>query len=238
MNSYAVIRYTVSKQDNYVDVNVRMFSNDAIKMYKLCFNSTNKGQLLGQTAFGTQELENDDTEFCYHKWLGFDKGLCILNKGTYGGSSDNGEIRISLLRTPVYTGHPIYDRPIARRDRFNDHIDMGERVFDFRLIPYSDGIDLLAEDFNLSSYTLAFFPAGEGEKVSHNVVLDSATVLLSSYRRDKNRILVRFYNTQNTENTASVKVDGVNITMEFTPYEVKTYVIENGNIKETDMLGR
>ena len=61
-NSYAVVTYSVSKQNNYVNIHIKTFINDVSTMYKLCFDAAEGGNFLGQTAFGTQQLENDGTE--------------------------------------------------------------------------------------------------------------------------------------------------------------------------------
>ena len=40
-----------------------------------------------------------------------------MNKGTYGGSADGNIMNLSLIRTSVYSAHPIMDRDITEHDR-------------------------------------------------------------------------------------------------------------------------
>ena len=75
-----------------------MLSNNSSRFYKLSFNSTFESpEFYGQTAFGKEKLRADSNEAVYQKWCGIfnsEKGLAVLNKGTYGGSVDGSNLHI------------------------------------------------------------------------------------------------------------------------------------------------
>lgn len=227
--SYAVVTYTLPKFDDYVDIHIKMQSNDANRMYKLAFLPDVKdGKFVGQTMFGREELLQGEQEVYYQKWCGMiadNKGFAVLNNGTYGGSTKDGVMNISLLRTPVYSAHPIYDRRIADYDRNHDHIDMGEREFDYRLTANVDTLDMQAEVYNQPVYALSFFPSGLGEKQDTTVILSNKQMLLTRYevQADGNRI-VRVYNasSEKQEGTFQIIKDVFKLSLE--PYEFRTYM--------------
>lgn len=113
--SVAVVTYMIPKNDTYIDIKVHMFSNDVNRTYKMTFAADfENGKFMGQTAFGTEELADDKSEVTFHNWCGRisnDAELYVLNNGTYGGSGGDGEISVTLLRTPVYSAHPIKKTP-------------------------------------------------------------------------------------------------------------------------------
>lgn len=208
----AMVEYTIPKKGVYVDVNVVVFSNVPNIMIKYRFDTAFSGRAVGHTAFGRDELYQNGDECVFQKWCGIegtDAGLCILNKGTYGGSFSENSIKLSLLRTPVYAAHPIKDRPIAPHNRFLDHIDMGERRFSFRLTNFED-CERKAQVFNEEPQPISFFPSGSGEKKSTAVVIDNPNVILSSIRKKGDKYIFTLYNSSEVAQTATVHFPKLN----------------------------
>lgn len=233
--SVAVVTYMIPKNDTYIDIKVHMFSNDVNRTYKMTFAADfENGKFMGQTAFGTEELADDKSEVTFHNWCGRisnDAELYVLNNGTYGGSGGDGEISVTLLRTPVYSAHPIKKRQIAPHDRFLDHIDMGEREFEYRLTT-EKAVDKEAELFNMPPYSIPFFPSGNGKIKNISVEIDNDKILLTTMQKEEDGILIRLFNTQNSANTSNISVFGVNAKISLAPYEYKTYMVQNSKILE------
>ena len=233
--SVAVVTYMIPKNDTYIDVKVHMFSNDVNRTYKMTFAADfENGKFMGQTAFGTEELADDKSEVTFHNWCGRisnDAELYVLNNGTYGGSGGDGEISVTLLRTPVYSAHPIKKRQIAPHDRFLDHIDMGEREFEYRLTT-EKAVDKEAELFNMPPYSIPFFPSGNGKIKNISVEIDNDKILLTTMQKEEDGILIRLFNTQNSANTSNISVFGVNTKISLAPYEYKTYMVQNSKVLE------
>ena len=61
--SFAVITYTIPKKDTYVDIKIKMLSNDVNRMYKLSFDTAFNGAFMGQSSFGTEEnMQKEEKE--------------------------------------------------------------------------------------------------------------------------------------------------------------------------------
>ncbi len=225
--SVAVVEYTIPKMGTYIDVDIRMFSNEVNNMIKYRLDTQIKGgRPWGETAFGCEGLYVDDEESVYHKWCGIkneNEGVYVLNNGTYGGSFTEDTIKISLLRTPVYSAHPIGERQIAPHDRFLDHIDMGERIFSYR-ITTGENIERQAQIFNEAPQLLSFFPSGDGEEKTSVVKIDNPDVILSSLRKTKDGYMITLHNFSDKENVAEINVLPLNkkLSLHFGKYELKT----------------
>ena len=243
-DSKAVMTYTFSKKSPYLDINVRILSAQENVMYKLCIETalSKSAKAYCQAMFGTEETHKEGKETVFQKWCGLIEGknsVNVINSGTYGGSFDGSEIRLSLLRTPVFAAHPIDSAvELVLEDRVYDHIDMGERIFEFRLCVNEEFTDSEAEVFNQKPFVLAMFPSGNGEKINKPVEIDNKHIILSALQNTENGTLVRFYNTMSSEQTLNATVGCDKIAAEFTPFEVKTFVLENGGVRETNMLGK
>lgn len=237
--SYAVVTYTFSKFDTYVDIHIKMYANDANRMYKLEFPTTfENSKFLGQMAFGTEELLKDEKEVFYQKWCGLfenNKGFAVLNDGTYGGSCKDNTMSISLMRTPVYSAHPIAERQIADTDRNHEHIDMGEREFTYRLTTEIEDVDAKAEIYNQPPYTLSFFASGTGVKGQTLVELDNRKLLLTRYERmSDGSYLLRIYNSSEKKQDGHLKFGEKLFEISLAGYQYCTYLLDEMGLKAMD----
>lgn len=238
-NSFAIVTYTMSKMDTYVDIKIKLYSNDANKMYKLAFPTKfENSKFIGQMAFGTEELLKEEKEVFYQKWCGLfegEKGFAVLNNGTYGGSCKDGTLNISLLRTPVYSAHPIYDRQIAETDRSHEHIDMGEREFTYRLTTDIEHLDAQAEIYNQPVYALSFFPSGAGESKDTMVEITNQNLILTRYdRRADGNLSLRIYNGSDEVQTGRVWLQKTMFEITLQPYQFQTYLWKQGHLQKVD----
>ena len=242
-NSFAIVTYTLSKYSKNIDVDVKILSNDENVMYKLCFDTTlsKDAKALGQTMFGTEELRKHCKEAVFQKWCALkdeNNRLSIINSGTYGGSFDENEIRLSLMRTPVYSAHPVDDVELAPDTRIYNHIDMGERDFSFRICADEEFIDYEAEVFNQKPYVLSFFPSGAGNADEKALLIDNKKIILSAIRKEEEGVLIRLFNSSEKAENSNICYDMMNENITFMPFEVKTFILKSNLLTETDMLGK
>lgn len=216
--STAVVEYTLPKDNAYIDVNIQMYSQEPNKMIKYRLDTDLCGTPWGETAFGEEELFDNDQESVYHKWCGIREGenaLYVINNGTYGGSFTKRTVKLSLLRTPVYSAHPIYDRQIAPHDRCMDHIDMGERRFSYR-ITTEKNVARLAQIYNEAPRPLSFFPAGGGKALQSAVTVDNKNVILTSVKPTENGYRLTLLNFSEKASTAHVSIPSFNKELDIT----------------------
>lgn len=239
-NSFATVTYSIEKSSAFVDIKIKMLSNDSNRFYKLSFDTNFKSpKFMGQTAFGTEQLRTGGEEAVYQKWCGLFEGesvFAVLNKGTYGGSVSNTNLNISLLRTPVYSAHPIGGRPIVDDDRNHDRIDLGEREFEFRLTTDMDKLDMQAEIFNQPCVALSFFPSGTGKTPEKGFEIENTAVILTRLVKTQEGLKIRLYNSLNKATCTALKIGEEKFKLSFGEFEVKTLIYADGRLEETSMI--
>lgn len=140
-------------------------------------------------------------------------------------------MKISLLRTAVYSAHPIADdRPLCDNSVNHDHIDIGEREFCFRLTTDINKADKDAEIYNQPCYALSFFPSGEGNVRNTELSLDNDDVILTAYKEVKSKKVIHLFNSKDCESEVNVKLQNQVTKIALMPYEIKAFEIKNGKL--------
>lgn len=246
-------RYKVLKEGNEVEVELRVYWGEKNRMLKLSIPTAFlRGRLLGQVAYGRGTLPTNGDEVVAQKWMAVlgeqDRyAVTCINEGTYGADFAEGELRLSLLRSPAYSGHPIEDRPIVPQDRFTPRIDQGERIFRFWLNagPAAErlaAIDREALSKNERPFALSFFPPGEGIPPQPGVRVSDESVLVTAIKKaeDNDDLIIRLFEPTGQERTTVVELPWVpaktNVTL--APFEIKTlrYSGRQKRFAEVDLL--
>lgn len=259
-NSFASVKFFIPKNGTAVKTDIVLHMNEANKMVRMSFNTIN-GELMGQTAFGTESLPTDGSCVVFQKFCAVkndESAFIISNDGTYSGSYENGVLTQTLLRTPIYSAHPLslrsYEedpncteqRTLAPQDRYMKHIDMGVREFSFEFYGDKDIAlaDYNASVFNEQPYALCFFPSGDGKECGSFINIDNKAVTLSAFKKayDKNGYIIRLYNSCDNVQKAKLEIPCIKLDTEITfgKFEVKTFRVdvENGKLTETDIIER
>ena len=242
-NTKAVIKYKIYKLNDDVDIDVTLFMGDIDKIIKLKVPVAINGTLLGQTAFGTEELFTDARENVSLRFIGVEnnnKTLTLINNGTYGSHFENDALYISLVRGVTYCAHPINDRQLIPNDRFTKKIDQGENSFSFRLtVTNTNKLERKAQEFTQKPYAINLFPVPSSNKEKdYSVSLGDDQISLVTMKKadGKNATIFRLLNNSNELIETSISVNSTTLPLQFTKYEVKTVVYENGELIEEKML--
>lgn len=241
-HSKARIEYRIYKNCDDVDVNVTLFFNDANKMVKLAVSVANAGKVIGQTAFGTEELFADGREMISHRFTAVSSGnkyVAILDKSRYGGHFEDGTLYLSLVRGTTYCAHPIEDRLLIPDDRYTRKMDQSEHNYFFRLCVCDEAeLDRKANEFNRKPYAVNVFPLGENDREhSFTVSVSNKNISLVTMKKaDKQegyilRLINNYKDTQQTDLTVGNTVKH----FVFGKYEVKT-LFYDGSIQELDAM--
>ncbi|MEN6312195.1 MAG: glycoside hydrolase family 38 C-terminal domain-containing protein, partial [Acidobacteriota bacterium] len=204
--SMAALRFGIPKRGTRVEIEVRVFWAEKDRMLKLRLSTPlREPRFMGQVAFGADELPSNGDEAVAQKWLALvsekdGAALTVINDGTYGSDSSDGELRLSLMRSPAYSADIWEDKLAVAEDRFIPRQDQGERSFRFWLEAGPLGERLEAVDrealaVNEKPYVLAFCPSGEGRKAKPGVVVDGPAVIVSACKKseDGNDVVVRLF---------------------------------------------
>lgn len=252
-NSYICMHYKLPKKGTEIQLQVRVIWNEKAKMLKLSVPTVfTTAKYFGQTAYGFEELPNNGVEAVSQKWSGVfseneNHALTLINDGIYGSDYVDGEIRLSLLRSPGYCAHPIEDRQIMLQDRYAPRIDQGERLYDFWLNAGEaherlKSIDREALINNEKPYTLSFFPSGSGSKPLPLVSLSDDAIEMTTFKKSEGSedYIIRLFEPTGTERETNISLLGgkINKEISFKGFEIKTlrFSTDNGIITETDLM--
>ena len=242
------LTYKIPKSGTGVQVDVRVYWNEKDKMLKLSIPTSLKGsKYVGQTAFGIDQLPTDGSEAVSHKWcaaVSAETALYVINDGTYGSSFENGEIRLSLVRSAGYCTHPIPARELIPEARFLPRFDQGEHFYSFWMNvcdAYAlENADRDAMIHNEKPYVLNYFPSGEGEKTKSAIVLDCKNVGISAFKKTEKAdgYILRVYENSGKEVNTYFEVESLGIKHEFklSKFEVKTFLLKGNTVIETNLV--
>lgn len=241
-NSKARIEYRIYKNNDDVDVNVTLFFQDANKMVKLAIPVLNAENVLGQTAFGTEELFTDGREAVFHRFAAVESGdkyLAVFDKSRYGGHFENGTLYLSLVRGTTYCAHPIEDRLLIPDDRFTRKMDQSEHNYSFRLSVCDETeLDRKANEFNRKPYAVNVFPLGERDQESKfQVSVSNKNISLVTMKKSDKRdgYILRLFNNYKESQEADITVGSTTQKLVFDKYEVKT-LFHDGNLQELALM--
>ena len=237
-DSFLCQRYLVPAAGTEIGLELRLFWNEKDRMAKLAIPlPLGIGHALGQTAFGAQRLRLDGTEAVAQKWLAVvsdngESALTVVLTDGYGLDICERELRLTLLRSSAYAGHPIEGRPIVPDDRFIPRFDQGERLFRFWLNAARPSDRLAAiEREALAKHeapvALSFSPHGEGDPASAPVLFESSSVVMSAFKRaeDGNGYIARLFEPtgQSRRVTLRFPLADRSVSVEMGAWEVRTF---------------
>ena len=167
--------------------------------------------------------------------------LALMNGGVYGSHFEESALYMSLWRGVSYCAHPIPERGVLPADRFTKKVDMGECNYSFRfgLIGASD-VERQTQIFNEKPYAVNVFPV-EGTRKSNggfnvNISDDSISAVTVKKADGRDAMIFRLLNNTDKPRRATLSVDGAAVELSFGKYEVKTVLLENGKLTESEEL--
>jgi alpha-mannosidase len=236
-DSFICQRYKLPKQGTEVELELAVYWNEKNKMLKLSVPTSLKAaRYFGQVAYGAQDLPANGDEAVAQKWTAAvsdaDKfAFTCINDSVYGSDFANGEMRLSLLRSPGYSAHPIEDREYIPQDRYSPHIDQGRRNFRFWFNAGAkttrlDAVDREALAHNEKPFVLSFFPSGQGKKPLPLAKLQDNVVQLGAFKKAEkgSDYILRLFEPTGKRRTTTLVVPPLGIHQKITlgGFEIKT----------------
>jgi len=174
-------------------------------------------------------------------------GASLLNDSKYGFDIKDAEMRMSILRSPVYGFHD--PRQFIPGEEY-DWTDQGQQRLAYSLLPHRGGWQEgrtvnRAQEFNNPLLCRAAAPhQGRLPACGSFVQVEPETVILTVAKQaeDDDSLLLRMYEAygQDTRATVSVQAPRLRAQVDLGHYEIKTLKLRPGGraLVETDMLER
>lgn len=256
-DSFICQRYYLPKKGTGIKITSKVYWNEKMKMLKLSVPTILKnGEFTGQTAYGSERLLTNGDEMVSHKWNTLSDeayAVSLINTGTYGSDCYDGELRVTMLRSPGYSAgksdFSVRNPYIMPQDRFSPYIDQGEHDFEFYfnaggVSHLMESVEREALSVNEKPMILSFFPTGRGERPLKLIELLSGGATVSAMKKGRgiDEYVIRLFNPMDmtTEVTAALPAINKDFRCILKANEFKTYIIntKSGDVIEADVLER
>ena len=255
-DSFICQRYKLPKFGTEIEVELDVHWNQKNQMLKLSVPTLDTdGRYVGQVAYGTANLPADGTEAISQKWSAAvskkgNRAITCINDGIYGSDFSRDELRLSLLRSPTYSGHPVGGKEeITLQDRYIPRIDQGQRTFNVwfnagTVKKRLEAIDREALAKNEKPFALSFYPSGQGKQARPFAVLSDDIVQITAIKKAQkgDDYIIRLFEPTGKPRTTvlSLPLFGKKIKLSLGGFEIKTLRInpKTGRYVETDLLER
>jgi len=253
-DSFLLLTWRLPKVGSEVELEARVFWNERDRMLKLSVPaSLRNAKYMGEVAYGRDVLPDTGCEVVAQRWTAVvsecdDLALTTVNDGTYGSSFKEGEMRISLLRSPAYAAHPVLDWPLLPDGMFRPRIEQGERVFNFWFNVGSvdermGAIAGEAQFHNEKPMTQWLSPSGGGVRPTAFATLSNRRVQITTIKQaqDGQSWIIRLFEPTGERQKTQLRI-GVgkpirkNITLQ--PFEIKTLKLDtaSGTVVEVNLV--
>ncbi len=255
--SHIVVNYHIPTKGSQIEVKYRVYWLEKEKCLKLDVPTTVKGEFILHDMCGIKAEEQDATEKVGQKWCGMfggGKAVTLINNGPHGFDCKDGQMRVSMLRSPAYSslylgtgaiGSESAERPLIYPDRFHDRQEQGLRQFSFWLNASDEAErkDKIAKEVvavTQPPYAMAVFAAANKTSEKPLYTIDDENVEVMAFKKAENSddYVVRLFEATGKARKATFASDvfGVKEDIEFAPFEVKTFFVNKGKFEETDLI--
>ena len=249
--STVTLDYVLYAGDRQVYLDVDIDWHEQHKMLKLAFPlALDRPQSTASIPYGRIRRTDDGGEEPCQSWVDVsgasgDKtcGLALLNDGKYGYDVLNGELRLSLLRSPVYAFH----RPRQVEPGVTYHYtDQGEQTVRLALVPHAETYvegDVVRRAESLNAPPIAGevdAHPGEWPAAASLVECASPNVALTVVKlaEEGDDLIVRGYETAGQETTAEIRLglDNVRWTATWKAHQIKTWRLKGAEPVEVNLM--
>ena len=236
--------YVLSADARHVDVRVALDWHEPLKLLKLRYpTSVDTDVATFETPYGHLERSANGHEEPGQSWVDVSsggRGLTVINDAKHGYDARGGDIGISAVRSPVWAWHD--PRELEEGGDF-EYMDLGRQTFLVRLVPHAgdwraaDVVRRAAELNGPAFPLLETFHEGPLPQRRSFAVDDGGDVVLALVKGGEDGgYAVRAYEAAGRPAQATLEVLGTTVEADFGPHELKTFVLRDGDVRETDLL--
>ena len=213
--------YSIAPGSKAVTVDTTVDFHEKHRALKFAFPVTGD-TVTAKTAFGTITKPLGTGEEPCGSWIACGK-LCIANDGQYGYDTQDGQLRMSILRGAVYADHYGQDH----RDAGSEYMDQGIRSFRYRLLPFESktACERSAAELNCGLRVIeGSFHAGDLPETMCCLECDSSNVVITAVKQqeDGNGNILRLYELEGKDTPVTVKLFGKTLHAELPHHALMT----------------
>ncbi|HBI72023.1 MAG TPA: hypothetical protein DEG06_11360 [Lachnospiraceae bacterium] len=247
--SELVVDYILEKDSDIVKMNCSIHNHERHTEIAFCLPvAGKKHQVITETAFlAEQKVVKDGTEYYQHRFADItnDKGfgISVINNNAYGMNQKDNEYRLIISRSAMFARGESGPVDITPDKRF---MDQGSWDFCLELLPHEEPIQKQRLFTEADFLHMPIEHLGDSNHTGEHwlrkesmATVTGAGVQISSYKLaecEKGTQVLRLFECEGMETVAQVKVQNTAFTVHLSPYQVKTYLIKDAIVTETNMI--
>ncbi|MBC7328868.1 alpha-mannosidase [bacterium] len=227
--------FVLYKDLPFLDVEARLLWNEKHQMLKIALPTAFQDSIATfSIPYGFVEREQDGKEQPLGCWMNLDMndksyGVAFINDSKYGGDILGGEMRLSIVRSPVYAHH------VPRElEEGKDYIymDQGYHNFSYRVYPHKGDwrqgeVEKVAEEFNQPLHSIIEHPHSGELPCSFSLLeLQPPNVILSALKmgEEEDVIVFRLWESSGEMCQATLEIPHLKVEWNgpLAPSEIKT----------------
>ncbi len=247
-NSTLIQDVTLYRDLDIIEVKVVIDWHERQRMLKLSFPVNVAGpRATYQIPYGFIQRPCNGEEEPGLSWVDVsddDYGLSLVNDAKYSYDVESSDLRLTILRSPVYAHHApkVLDSGVDYQ-----YIDQGEQTFTYMLIPHKGNWQEAlaakwAEDLNNPPVVLVeHCHKGRLPKEQSFIKVDKENVMVTALKKaeDTDDTVLRLYETRGESSETNVALFERSWKVQLNPCEIKTFLIpqdKRASVKEMNLL--
>ena len=229
-NSVLCREYTVTPDSKTVSVRTVIDFAERHRTVKFAF-PVNGSDVIAKIPYSTVTRKQNQGEEPCGSWFAAG-ALCVANDSKYGYDTEDGCVRITVLRSAVYADH------FGNRDEFCEYMEQGRHEFYYSLFPYENNAqaERRASELNFGlKYAWTGFHRGTLPEKMSCIECDNDNIIVSAVKESEtgDGNIIRFYEMNGCDTAVSLKLFGSEIKSDITHNEIKTF---NDKGTELDLI--
>ncbi len=221
--------YVIVADSTEVRVKVKADFHEEHRVLKLTFPMTDE-KVTAKIPYGSIAKCGYTGEEPCGSWIA-SGSVCIASDSKYGYDTENGEMRLTVLRSAIYADH------FGNRDEFCEFMEQGISEFAYSVFPYTTDSEAekKASELNfILPNIMGSFHKGELPEVISCFECKNENIIATAVKQseDSEEIVLRAYETDGKNTEAKIKLFGKEIKTKFSHNEVKTFK----DVKEVNMV--
>ncbi|MBQ8187869.1 MAG: alpha-mannosidase [Clostridia bacterium] len=238
-NSTVIRDYRITAGSAKITVNCRIDFHEKHRMLKFALPvNVGNAACACEIPFGKIARPTDGSEQTCQSWVTLtdeNGGLAVVNDSKYSFSAEGNELRLTVLRGAIFADH------YGTRDDMCIYMDQGIHEFTYGIMPYAGDTETVrfAQEINTKPFVvMETFHRGKLAQEYGGLSVSADNVIVTAVKKheDSDAVVLRAYECEGRATDAKLNVFGREFDASFAPRQVKTFLIDEGGVKECDFL--
>ena len=238
--SSTIIRdYSLTRSGDFVDVKTRIDFHEKHRVMKLRFPvAADAPRAFCKIPFGSIERATDGSEQVSGDWIaltGERGGITVATDSKHSFDADGSVLSFVALRSAIFADH------YGMRDEFCEFMEQGESTFLYRIAPFTSlsAAERNAEELQHPPVAVQeTFHKGTLPTSFEGISLSEQNVSVTALKKHRSGdgTVLRLYETEGKDTSVTVRLFGDTFTVYLPHDAVKTFLLKNGTVTETDFV--